>query len=164
MSLTPELAAEIAKNFPVMLNNFKKIGGWLTKGETEASPFPPAVKKAHDMLTGIAKDVAGLGSAQTATNKQLTGLENELKAVKKSYADLQALYDELDERLNNLDEPAALAETKPKTRTKSKPKAEPEPEPEVVEATELEATAAAIGAGELSAGALAEVDDLLDAL
>lgn len=162
MSLTPELAAEIAKNFPVMLNNFKKIGGWLTKGETEASPFPPAVKKAQDTLTGIAKDVAGLGSAQTATNKQLTGLENELKAVKKSYAELQALYDELDERLNNLDEPAALAEPKPKTRSKAKPKAEPEPE--VVEATELEATAAAVGAGELSPNALAQVDDLLDAL
>lgn len=162
MSLTPELMADIAKNFPVMLNNFKKIGGWLTKGETEASPFPPAVKKAHDMLTGIAKDVAGLGSAQTATNKQLTGLENELTAVKKSYADLQALYDELDERLNNLDEPAALAETKPKTRTKTKPKVETVPE--VVEPTELEATAAAIGAGELSANALTEVDDLLDAL
>lgn len=162
MSLTPELMADIAKNFPVMLNNFKKIGGWLTKGETEASPFPPAVKKAHDTLTGIAKDVAGLGSAQAATNKQLTGLENELKTVKKSYADLQALYDELDERLNNLDEPAALAEPKPKTRTKTKPKAETVPE--AVEPTELEATAAAIGAGELSANALTEVDDLLDAL
>lgn len=162
MSLTPELAAEIAKNFPTMLNNFKKIGSWLVKGETEASPFPPAVKKAHDTITGLVKDVAGLVSAQTATNKQLTGLENELKAVKKSYDDLQELYNELDERLNNLDEPAALAETKPKTRTKSKPKADPVPE--VVEPTELEATAAAIGAGELSANALTEVDDLLDAL
>lgn len=162
MSLNPELMADIAKNFPVMLNNFKKIGGWLTKGETEASPFPPAVKTFVTGYEELTKKVTGLGSSQTATNKQLTGFENELAALKKSYAELQESYNELDERLNNLDEPAALAEPKPKTRSKAKPKVEPEPE--VVEATELEATAAAIGAGELSPNALAEVDDLLDAL
>lgn len=162
MSITPELAADIAKNFPVMLNNFKKIGAWLTKGETEASPFPPAVKIAHDKLTQVIKDVTALSSSQTATNKQLTGLEKEIAALKKSYAELEESYTELDERLNNLDEPAALAEPKPKTRAKTKPKVDPVPE--VVEPTELEATAAAIGAGELSVGALQEVDDLLDAL
>ena len=164
MSLNPELLESITKNFPTMLNNFKKIGGWLVKGETEASPFPPAVKAFANSYDEHIKKVAGLTSSQTATSKQLTGLESTLAELKKSYAELQESYAELDERLNNLDEPAALAEPKPKTKSKAKPKVEPEVEPEVVEPTELEATAAAIGAGELSAGALAEVDDLLDSL
>lgn len=163
MSLSPELLSDITKNFPVMLNNFKKIGGWLVKGETEASPFPPAVKAFANSYDEHIKKVAGLTSSQTATSKQLTGLESTLAELKKSYAELQESYAELDERLNNLDEPAALAEPKPKTKSKAKPKVEPEVV-EAVEPTELEATAAAIGAGELSAGALAEVDDLLDSL
>lgn len=161
MSLSPELLSDITKNFPVMLNNFKKIGGWLVKGETEASPFPPAVKAFSDNFQELTKKVSGLAGSQTATNKQLTGLEESLAELKKLYAELQESYTELDDRLNNLDEPAALAEAKPKTKPKTKPKAEPEP---VDEPTELEATAAAIGAGELSASALAEVDDLLDSL
>lgn len=163
MSLNPELLESITKNFPTMLNNFKKIGGWLVKGETEASPFPPAVKAFANSYDEHIKKVAGLTSSQTATSKQLTGLESTLAELKKSYAELQESYAELDERLNNLDEPAALAEPKPKTKSKAKPKVEPEVV-EAVEPTELEATAAAIGAGELSAGALAEVDDLLDSL
>lgn len=163
MSLNPELLESITKNFPTMLNNFKKIGGWLVKGETEASPFPPAVKAFTISYDEHIKKVAGLTSSQTATSKQLTGLESTLAELKKSYAELQESYAELDERLNNLDEPAALAEPKPKTKSKAKPKVEPEVV-EAVEPTELEATAAAIGAGELSAGALAEVDDLLDSL
>lgn len=164
MSLSPELLSDITKNFPVMLNNFKKIGGWLVKGETEASPFPPAVKAFSDSYQELTKKVTGLSSSQTATNKQLAGLEATIEDLKKAYAELQDSYAELDDRINNLDEPAALAEPeqKPKPKAKTKPKVEPEPVVEV--ATELEATAAAIGAGELSASALAEVDDLLDSL
>lgn len=162
--MSQEIQAQVVKNFPTILNNFKKIGGWLVKGETEASPFPPAIKAFMEGYEGLTKTVTGLSKSQTATNKQITGLEEELKTLKKTIADMSTAYDELDDRMNNLDEPAALAEPKPKSKPKSKPKVETVEVEEVAEPTQLEASAAAIGAGELSAGAVAEIDDLLDAL
>lgn len=162
--MSPEIQAQIEKNFPTILNNFKKIGGWLVKGETEASPFPPAIKSFMEGYEGLTKTVTGLSKSQTAANKQLAGLEDELKTLKKTIADMSTAYDELDDRMNNLDEPAALAEPKPKSKPKTKPKVETVEVEEVAEPTQLEASAAAIGAGELSAGAVAEIDDLLDAL
>lgn len=158
--MSPEIQAQVEKNFPTILNNFKKIGGWLVKGETEASPFPPAIKAFMEGYQELTKTVTGLSKSQTATNKQLAGMENEIKSLKESLEEMGAAYTELDERMNNLDEPAALAEPKPKTKAK----AAPAEVPEVTEPTELEASAAAIGAGELSAGAVAEIDDLLDKL
>ena len=157
--MSPELENMIEKNFPTVLNNFKKITKWVVSGDTPENPFKGALKEANDkfqelIATSAAqkKSIAGLTKANDELSKQIAGL---LKTVE----GISASYEELDERMNNLDEPAALADA-----PKAKPKAKAKPKVEEVTVTELEATAADIGAGELSTSALAQVDDLLDAL
>lgn len=164
--MSPELENMIEKNFPTVLNNFKKITKWIVAGDTPENPFKGALKEANDKFQALL--ISSDEQAQTITklgadNAELT---KQIAALAKSVGAIESSYDELDDRINNLDAPAALAdvaEPKPKAEAKPKVKAEPKPKAEA-KPTELEATAAAIGAGELSASAVSQVDDLLDAL
>lgn len=158
--MSPELENMIEKNFPTVLNNFKKITKWIVAGDTPENPFKGALKEANDKFQALLISSDEQQQAITKLGADSAELTKQIAALAKSVGAIESSYDELDDRINNLDAPAALAEPKPKAAVK--PKADPKPKKEA--ATELEATAAAIGAGELSASAVSQVDDLLDAL
>lgn len=157
--MSPELENMIEKNFPTVLNNFKKITKWIVSGDTPENPFKGALKEANDKFQELIATSAAQKKAIEGLTKDNDGLSKQIAELLKSVEGISASYEELDERMNNLDEPAALADA-----PKAKPKAKAKPKVEEVTVTELEATAADIGAGELSTSALAQVDDLLDAL
>lgn len=157
--MSPELENMIEKNFPTVLNNFKKITKWVVSGDTPENPFKGALKEANDKFQELIATSAAQKKAIEGLTKDNDGLSKQIAELLKTVEGISASYEELDERMNNLDEPAALADA-----PKAKPKAKAKPKVEEVTVTELEATAADIGAGELSTSALAQVDDLLDAL
>lgn len=161
--MSPELENMIEKNFPTVLNNFKKITKWIVAGDTPENPFKGALKEANDKFQALLISSDEQQQAITKLSADNAELTKQIAALAKSVGAIEASYDEIDDRINNLDAPAALADVaEPKPKAAVKPKADPKPKKEA--ATELEATAAAIGAGELSASAVSQVDDLLDAL
>lgn len=161
--MSPELENMIEKNFPTVLNNFKKITKWIVAGDTPENPFKGALKEANDKFQALLISSDEQQQAITKLSADNAELTKQIAALAKSVGAIETSYDELDDRINNLDAPAALADVaEPKPKAAAKPKADPKPKKEA--ATELEATAAAIGAGELSASAVSQVDDLLDAL
>lgn len=161
--MSPELENMIEKNFPTVLNNFKKITKWIVAGDTPENPFKGALKEANDKFQALLISSDEQQQAITKLSADNAELTKQIAALAKSVGAIETSYDELDDRINNLDAPAALADVaEPKPKAAVKPKADPKPKKEA--ATELEATAAAIGAGELSASAVSQVDDLLDAL
>lgn len=182
--INPQFAQEINQYWSTMLNNFIKIANWLTKGETQDSPFPPVVK---GMVDGAAQAHAQHRQNYESVVQQLQGIAQVGQLVETLRAENQELSKRLDEMTENYN---ALVKTvdglvAPKKSTAKKEKAAPTPAPEQAPApapqpvvqqpqpqpaaaqpqqTEIAVSAAAIGAGELSGDALNQLDSLLTAL
>ena len=178
MALENNIEQSVAKNWSVLFQNFRKVVTWMKSGldspEALAMPEDYAITKlfkaakTHDAsVTTLNKQVALLAAqniAQAVENKKIAQL---LQQVDVLTTELQTLR-------TTLSEPA-----EPKPTKKVKAKAEPEvaqvvepapvaaPAPAVPVAQtpdEVQLTAAAVDAGELSEDALAQVSELLGSM
>ena len=178
MALENNIEQSVAKNWSVLFQNFRKVVTWMKSGldspEALAMPEDYAITKlfkaakTHDAsVTTLNKQVALLAAqniAQAVENKKIAQL---LQQVDVLTTELQTLR-------TTLSEPA-----EPKPTKKAKAKAEPEVAPVVEPAPaaapapaapvaqtpdEVQLTAAAVDAGELSEDALAQVSELLGSM
>ena len=175
MALENNIEQSVAKNWSVLFQNFRKVVTWMKSGldspEALAMPEDYAITKlfkaakTHDAsVTTLNKQVALLAAqniAQAVENKKIAQL---LQQVDVLTTELQTLR-------TTLSEPA-----EPKPTKKVKAKAEPEvaqvvepapvaaPAPVAQTPDEVQLTAAAVDAGELSEDALAQVSELLGSM
>ena len=175
MALENNIEQSVAKNWSVLFQNFRKVVTWMKSGldspEALAMPEDYAITKlfkaakTHDAsVTTLNKQVALLAAqniAQAVENKKIAQL---LQQVDVLTTELQTLR-------TTLSEPA-----EPKPIKKAKAKAEPEvaqivepapvaaPAPVAQTPDEVQLTAAAVDAGELSEDALAQVSELLGSM
>lgn len=175
MALENNIEQSVAKNWSVLFQNFRKVVTWMKSGldspEALAMPEDYAITKlfkaakTHDAsVTAITKQVTML----TAQNTELQeGLSVANQKIAQLLQQVDVVTTELQTLRTTLSEPAESKPTK-----KAKAKAEPEPEvaqvaePAPVAQTpdEVQLTAAAVDAGELSEDALAQVSELLGSM
>ena len=175
MALENNIEQSVAKNWSVLFQNFRKVVTWMKSGldspEALAMPEDYAITKlfkaakTHDAsVTTLNKQVALLAAqniAQAVENKKIAQL---LQQVDVLTTELQTLRTTLSEHIE------------PKPTKKVKAKAEPEvaqvvepapvaaPAPVAQTPDEVQLTAAAVDAGELSEDALAQVSELLGSM
>lgn len=182
MALENNIEQSVAKNWTVLFQNFRKVVTWMKSGldspEALAMPEDYAITKlfkaakAHDAsVTAVTKQVSML----TAQNTELQeGLSVTHQKIAQLLQQVDVLTTELQTLRTTLSEPA-----EPKPTKKGKAKAEPEvaqvvePAPVATPAPaapvaqtpdEVQLTAAAVDAGELSEDALAQVSELLGSM
>ena len=173
MALENNIEQSVAKNWPVLFQNFRKVVTWMKSGldspEALAMPEDYAITKlfkaakTHDAsVTAITKQVTML----TAQNTELQeGLSVANQKIAQLLQQVDVVTTELQTLRTTLSEPAESKPTK-----KAKAKAEPEvaqvaePAPVAQTPDEVQLTAAAVDAGELSEDALAQVSELLGSM
>ena len=182
MALENNIEQSVAKNWSVLFQNFRKVVTWMKSGldspEALAMPEDYAITKlfkavkTHDTsVTAVTKQVSML----TAQNSELQeGLSVTHQKIAQLLQQVDVLTTELQTLRTTLSEPA-----EPKPTKKGKAKAEPEvaqvvePAPAATPAPaapvaqtpdEVQLTAAAVDAGELSEDALAQVSELLGSM
>ena len=173
MALENNIEQSVAKNWSVLFQNFRKVVTWMKSGldspEALAMPEDYAITKlfkaakTHDAsVTAITKQVSML----TAQNSELQeGLSVANQKIAQLLQQVDVVTTELQTLRTTLSEPAESKPTK-----KAKAKAEPEvaqvvePAPVAQTPDEVQLTAAAVDAGELSEDALAQVSELLGSM
>ena len=178
MALENNIEQSVAKNWSVLFQNFRKVVTWMKSGLDS----PEALAMPDDYaITKLFKAAKTHDASVTTLNKQvaLLAAQNIEQAVKNQkiaqlLQQVDVLTTELQTLRTTLSEPA-----EPKPTKKSKAKAEPEvaqvvepapvaaPAPAVPVAQtpdEVQLTAAAVDAGELSEDALAQVSELLGSM
>ena len=179
MALENNIEQSVAKNWSVLFQNFRKVVTWMKSGldspEALAMPEDYAITKlfkavkTHDTsVTAVTKQVSML----TAQNSELQeGLSVTHQKIAQLLQQVDVLTTELQTLRTTLSEPA-----EPKPTKKGKAKAEPEvaqvaepapvaaPVPVAQTPDEVQLTAAAVDAGELSEDALAQVSELLGSM
>lgn len=182
MALENNIEQSVAKNWSVLFQNFRKVVTWMKSGldspEALAMPEDYAITKLfkaaknHDAsVTAVTKQVSML----TAQNSEL---QEGLSVANQKIAQLLQQVDALTTELQTLrTTPSEPAEPKPAKKTKAKaepevaqaveptPVAAPAPAAPVAQTPdEVQLTAAAVDAGELSEDALAQVSELLGSM
>ena len=178
MALENNIEQSVAKNWSVLFQNFRKVVTWMKSGldspEALAMPEDYAITKlfkavkTHDAsVTAVTKQVTML----TAQNTELQeGLSVANQKIAQLLQQVDVLTTELQTLRTTLSEPAEPKPTK-KAKAKAEPEvaqvAEPAPAPAAPVAQtpdEVQLTAAAVDAGELSEDALAQVSELLGSM
>ena len=185
MALENNIEQSVAKNWSVLFQNFRKVVTWMKSGldspEALAMPDDYAITKlfkavkTHDTsVTAVTKQVSML----TAQNTELQdGLSVADQKIAQLLQQVDVLTTELQTLRTTLSEPAEPAEPKPTKKAKAKaepevaqvaepaPVAAPAPAAPVAQTPdEVQLTAAAVDAGELSEDALAQVSELLGSM
>ena len=171
--LTPEIIDLLNRNAPVMVKNFTKIVSWVSKGTASEHKMPEVVLKFLERFDKTCETVEQeqLKSAELTKNiEALTGLvetltqqvnerETAIADLTKTVADLETIVGEL----QTSDTP-----TKPKRASKkAEAPAEAVATPAPVAAKpqdEVQVTAQAVDAGNVSPQGLAEIGQLIDGL
>ena len=182
MALENNIEQSVAKNWSVLFQNFRKVVTWMKSGldspEALAMPEDYAITKlfkaakTHDAsVTAITKQVTML----TAQNTELQeGLSVANQKIAQLLQQVDVVTTELQTLRTTLSEPAESKPTK-KAKAKAEPEvaqvAEPAPvatpapaAPVAQTPDEVQLTAAAVDAGELSEDALAQVSELLGSM
>ena len=182
MALENNIEQSVAKHWPVLFQNFRKVVTWMKSGldspEALAMPEDYAITKlfkaakTHDAsVTAITKQVTML----TAQNTELQeGLSVANQKIAQLLHQVDVVTTELQTLRTTLSEPAESKPTK-KAKAKAEPEvaqvAEPAPvatpapaAPVAQTPDEVQLTAAAVDAGELSEDALAQVSELLGSM
>ena len=182
MALENNIEQSVAKNWSVLFQNFRKVVTWMKSGldspEALAMPEDYAITKLFKTAKATEALAGGISKQFTMLDAQNTELQEGLSVANQKIAQLlqqvDVLTTELQTLRTTLSEPA-----EPKPTKKGKAKAEPEvaqvvepapaatPAPAVPVAQtpdEVQLTAAAVDAGELSEDALAQVSELLGSM
>ena len=176
MALENNIEQSVAKNWSVLFQNFRKVVTWMKSGldspEALAMPEDYAITKlfkaakTHDAsVTTLNKQVALLAAqniAQAVENKKIAQL---LQQVDVLTTELQTLRTTLSEPAEPKPTKKAKAEPEVAQVVEPAPVAAPAPAVPVAQTPdEVQLTAAAVDAGELSEDALAQVSELLGSM
>jgi hypothetical protein len=167
MDINQEHVESFNRNWGVVLKNFTKISSWLKKGSESEYPMPPVVLGFLEKFNSVAEQVEQ-ASAKTDT------VANELESLAKAVSKLNTVIESqngtiaaLTERLETLEgygnTAPAKVETqpepaKPAPKTKSKPKAAEPPK------DQIELSAEAVDAGEVSVAGLDQISSMIEGL
>lgn len=166
MDINQEHVESFNRNWGVVLKNFTKISSWLKKGSESEYPMPPVVLGFLEKFNSVTEQVEQ-ASAKTDT------VANELEFLAKAVSKLNTVIEDqngtiaaLTERLETLERgntTAPKAEpqpepAKPAPKTKSKPKAAEPPK------DQIELSAQAVDAGEVSVAGLDQISSMIEGL
>lgn len=165
MDINQEHVESFNRNWGVVLKNFTKISSWLKKGSESEYPMPPVVLGFLEKFNSVTEQVEQ-ASAKTDT------VANELESLAKAVAQLNTVIENqngtitaLTERLETLEgygntAPAKVEPepAKPAPKTKSKPKAAEPPK------DQIELSAQAVDAGEVSVAGLDQISSMIEGL
>lgn len=177
MALDANIEQSVTKNWSVLFQNFRKIVTWMKSGlespEAMAMPEDYAITKLFKSAKVNDQTISSLRQQIGSLTAQNEELQNSLSVMSDKLGQTLQQLSTIQEELVSLRnaEPA-----EPKTTRKTKAKAaEPEvtqpvpaqptnPAPVAQEPDEVQLTAAAVDAGELSPDALAQVNELLGSM
>lgn len=165
MDINQEHVESFNRNWGVVLKNFTKISSWLKKGSESEYPMPPVVLGFLEKFNSVAEQVEQ-ASAKTDT------VANELESLAKAVSKLNTVIESqngtiaaLTERLETLEGYGNTAAVEPKPepakpapKTKSKPKAAEQPK------DQIELSAQAVDAGEVSVAGLDQISSMIEGL
>ena len=165
MDINQEHVESFNRNWGVVLKNFTKISSWLKKGSESEYPMPPVVLGFLEKFNNVAEQVEQ-ASAKTDT------VANELESLAKAVSKLNTVIENqngtitaLTERLETLEgygntAPAKVEPepAKPAPKTKSKPKVAEQPK------DQIELSAQAVDAGEVSVAGLDQISSMIEGL
>ena len=165
MDINQEHVESFNRNWGVVLKNFTKISSWLKKGSESEYPMPPVVLGFLEKFNSVAEQVEQ-ASAKTDT------VANELESLAKAVSKLNTVIESqngtiaaLTERLETLEGYGNTAQikvepepAKPAPKTKSKPKAAEPPK------DQIELSAEAVNAGEVSVAGLDQISSMIEGL
>ena len=178
MALENNIEQSVAKNWSVLFQNFRKVVTWMKSGldspEALAMPEDYAITKLFKAVKTHDASVAAVTKQVSMLTAQNTELQEGLSVANQKIAQLlqqvDVLTTELQTLRTTLSEPAEPKPTK-KAKVKAEPEVaqvvEPAPAPAAPVAQtpdEVQLTAAAVDAGELSEDALAQVSELLGSM
>ena len=169
MSLNPNTAAAVEKNWGVLFQNFRKISSWVKSGLDSQFPIPDdyAIARVFKAEQAHSTRIAELTDLVNQANDIVAKAQEDTQALAQQVAQLQAELTQL--KTTGVEDPVTEAAPKKKATKKSEPKVVDSVATEVAtpvaqQPDEVQLTAAAVDAGELSPEALGQVSAILDSL
>lgn len=178
MALDANIEQSVTKNWSVLFQNFRKIVTWMKSGlespEAMAMPEDYAITKLFKSAKVNDQTTSSLRQQIESLTAQNEELQNSLSVMSDKLGQTLQQLSTIQEELVSLRN-AEPAEPKTTRKTKAKAASEPEvtqpapaqatnPAPVAQEPDEVQLTAAAVDAGELSPDALAQVNELLGSM
>ena len=169
MSLNPNTAAAVEKNWGVLFQNFRKISSWVKSGLDSQFPIPDdyAIARVFKAEQAHSTRIAELTDLVNQANDIVAKAQEDTQALAQQVAQLQAELTQL--KTTGVEDSVTEAAPKKKATKKAEPKVVDSVATEVAtpvaqQPDEVQLTAAAVDAGELSPEALGQVSAILDSL
>lgn len=166
-NLNPELIEQLNKKGLTLIKNFTKVSSWLKNGKDSEYPLPATIVEFLNEFNSVASTTKEVKTQADTLTSNLDGLTGVIEQLNKQVAEQAQVIAQLQAQLADtqaqLDSAKDKTTSKTTTKTTAKPKTTAKTKSEPAQ-DNVQLTAQAIDAGEVSEVGLGQIADLINNL